>query len=263
MSSGATVPPYLFEAPGNHPAPYTFSVAASLEVQPYTAHAIFDGTNASGDFRPCLTFYSADGVRLGRYFPATVVTAGDVAEVTYTPPFGSAAVDSGGGGISEIDSSDGSIVVSDPTGPTVDLAVAPALQERLAGSISTTGGGGGQLSYSHTSGSTLVNLGTPTAPAIVAAGNYAVTFVGSWLVTSHLLTDYVRWFFALSPTFTVVAAMTMPLASAAPSAVAALEVSCAYVGRIAAGQTLQFTVDNDSASALDFTSLVTIDRIGN
>ena len=92
MSTTASVPPYLFSQEGTFDAPFTFEVPASLEVQPYTAHATFDGSGASGDFRPCLTFYSASGVVLGRYFPAEVLHSGDVAEVTYTPPFGTAPV---------------------------------------------------------------------------------------------------------------------------------------------------------------------------
>jgi hypothetical protein len=176
-----TVPPYLFEAPGDHDAPFTFTVPASLEVQPYTAHATFDGTNASGDFRPCLTFYSSDGVRLGRYFPANVVTAGDVQEVTFTPPFGTAAVSSssGGGGITDITSIDGSVTVTNPTGPTTDLSVAAHVSQvevLTATQIALTAGNFATPSWTHSSGATLTNLTTPTAPVPLANGNFVAEF---------------------------------------------------------------------------------------
>lgn len=86
-----TIPPYVFEQKGTSQAPFTFTVPATLEVRPDTATARFDGSGASGNFLACLTFYGTDGERLGRWFNPTVLTPGDVAEVTYTPPFGSAA----------------------------------------------------------------------------------------------------------------------------------------------------------------------------
>ena len=77
-------------APG--PAPYTIEIPASLEVQPYTSTATYDGTDADGDFVPTLSIYSQTGALLARVFPAATVKAGDTATVTYLPPFGSAAV---------------------------------------------------------------------------------------------------------------------------------------------------------------------------
>jgi hypothetical protein len=92
------VPPYVFEQKGTFPAPYTFDVPASLEVRPDTATAKFDGTNASGPFLACLTMVGSDGERLGRWFNPTILQPGDKAEVTYTPPFGSAATSAAPGG---------------------------------------------------------------------------------------------------------------------------------------------------------------------
>jgi hypothetical protein len=160
VSSTATVPPYLFEAPGTHDAPFTFAVPASLEVMPYTAHATFDGTGASGDFRPCLTFYGVDGVVLGRYFPANVVTAGDVQEVTYTPPFGTAAVSPSSGGVTTITSDDGTILVTNPTGPITNLETSL----NALPSIFTTGGQGG---VSYTPGGITIPAGGPLFPITV------------------------------------------------------------------------------------------------
>lgn len=94
MSSNGTIPPYVFAQTGTFPAPFEFDVPGSLEIRPDTAHATFDGSGAGGDFLACLTFYDSNGNRLARMFNPTPVTAGDVAEVTFIPPFGSAAATS-------------------------------------------------------------------------------------------------------------------------------------------------------------------------
>lgn len=96
MSNIATVPPWEWTQAGSQDAPFEYEVPASQEVQPYTSTATYDGTNASGDFVPVVSIYSQSGNLLARVFPPVTVTMGDVAEVTYLPPFGSAATSSGG-----------------------------------------------------------------------------------------------------------------------------------------------------------------------
>ena len=127
MSANATpVPPFEFSQKGTFDAPYTYEVPASGEVQPYSATATWDGTGAGGAFQPTISIYSANVNLLARVFPEGVtMQPGDVAEVTFIPPFGSAASSGGGGGgITEVDSPDGSITVTNPTGPTVDVELA-------------------------------------------------------------------------------------------------------------------------------------------
>lgn len=75
----------LITRPGPAPAPLTYELGATEDFQVRTAYATFDGTNASGDFLPCLTFYSQTGTILNRVFPDTLVKAGDVANVSYAP----------------------------------------------------------------------------------------------------------------------------------------------------------------------------------
>ena len=84
-------PPWEWSENPPGDAPYTYQVPASLEVQPYTSTATYDGTGASGDFVPTLSLYSQSGGLLARVFPAVTVSQGDSATVTYLPPFGSAA----------------------------------------------------------------------------------------------------------------------------------------------------------------------------
>jgi hypothetical protein len=91
VSTVETVPPYVFAQSGTFAAPFEFDVPASLEIRPDTAHATFDGTGAGGSFLACLSFYDSNGNLLCRMFDPTTVAAGDLAEVTFVPPFGSAA----------------------------------------------------------------------------------------------------------------------------------------------------------------------------
>src|SRR5262249_39556200 len=124
MSTPApTIPPYVFEQQGTFDAPYEYTIPASLEIRPDTATATFDGTNAGGAFLACLTFYSPAGSKLCRMFNPTPVNAGDVAEVTYIPPFGAAASGSTSGGVTEIDSI--TLDITDPTGPVVEIDIPP------------------------------------------------------------------------------------------------------------------------------------------
>lgn len=97
MSVTESVPPYVFEQKGTFDAPFEYTVPGSLEIRPDTASATFDGTGAGGDFLACLTFISPEGSRLCRMFNPNPVKAGDVAEVTFIPPFGAAASSSGTG----------------------------------------------------------------------------------------------------------------------------------------------------------------------
>lgn len=103
------------------PAPYTYEVPASLEVQPYTSTATFDGTGAGGNFVPVLSLYSQTGALLASVFPVGVVMApGDIAEVTWLPPFGSApsAAPASGGIQYDTYPQTGDWLYSDTTDPT-------------------------------------------------------------------------------------------------------------------------------------------------
>lgn len=89
-ANGNPVDPFEFAQQGDFTDNFTYTVPASGEVQPYTATATF--TNNSGQaIQPTISIYSAQGNLLSRTFPAEPVADGDNAEVTWMPPFGSAA----------------------------------------------------------------------------------------------------------------------------------------------------------------------------
>jgi hypothetical protein len=152
---GYTVPPYVFEQRGTYDAPFEYTVPSSLEVRPDTATATFDGTGAAGPFLACLTFYSPEGSRLCRMFNPTPVAKGDVAEVTFIPPFGSAATGSATPG------------------------TAAQYEVLTATPIALTAGNVGIPSWSHSAGSNLVDLSTPTAPVPKVAGIFVAEFYAS------------------------------------------------------------------------------------
>lgn len=89
-TNGLPVDPFLFAQQGDSDDNFIYTVPASGEVQPYTATATF--TNGSGQaIQPTISIYSAQGNLLARVFPVEPVADGDSAEVTWMPPFGSAA----------------------------------------------------------------------------------------------------------------------------------------------------------------------------
>jgi hypothetical protein len=177
-----TIPPYVFEQRGTFDAPFTYTIPGSLEIRPDTASAFFDGTSASGDFLACLTWYSPEGSLLTRQFNPTPVKAGDSAFVSYVPPFGSAASSSstGAGTITEIDSPLGTINVTNPTGPIVDIDVAFTIQNEVvtASPLTVNAGATGLFSLSHSSGDTLLKYtapGSATHPLIIHGGLYILS----------------------------------------------------------------------------------------
>ena len=91
------MPPFEFVQQGDFTDTFTYTVPASGEVQPYTSTATY--ANSSGQaIQPTISIYSAEGNLLARVFPVTAVADGDTAEVTWMPPFGSAASSPSTGG---------------------------------------------------------------------------------------------------------------------------------------------------------------------
>jgi hypothetical protein len=70
---------------GDAPLTYTLTELGTVDLQTVFAH--FNGAGASGSFRPCLTLRAQNGAILGRLFPTEELSAGDSADVTYSPFF--------------------------------------------------------------------------------------------------------------------------------------------------------------------------------
>ena len=76
--------PALIVEPGGA-VPFEYRLAPGEAFALSTVSAEFDGSGAGGSFLPALAMYSQNGELLARTFPATAVTAGDSAEVTFSP----------------------------------------------------------------------------------------------------------------------------------------------------------------------------------
>lgn len=70
---------------GPYDVPSGYTLAPGERFSPSSISAYFDGTNAGGDFRACLSIYAQDGTLLGRTFPSTAIAAGDGGQVTFAP----------------------------------------------------------------------------------------------------------------------------------------------------------------------------------
>lgn len=76
--------PALIVQPGGAvPFPYRLAPGEALGLS--TVSAEFDGSGAGGSFLPALAIYAQSGELLSRTFTSEAVTAGDTAEVTFSP----------------------------------------------------------------------------------------------------------------------------------------------------------------------------------
>lgn len=122
----------------------------------------------------------------------------------------------GGSGITLITSSDSSITVTNPAGPTTDLVVAGGgttftdLREQFSGTVSISPSGTNP-DWTHSSGSTLVDLTSPSAPTIIDAGLYNIA--GTFVLDSTFAGEFgtIALIADTAATITPLAADTFPL----------------------------------------------------
>src|SRR5690242_6571122 len=76
------MPEPIFEA-GPVDTPYTYTVSGTGTVTPRDFHAVYDGTNAAGDFVPAVVIKSQAGHVIARAILQSTITAGDGAEVSW------------------------------------------------------------------------------------------------------------------------------------------------------------------------------------
>ena len=165
-------------AGGVGPAPQSYTVPNATEIIPRVINATFDGTLAGSSFLPTLEIVSDGGVVVARCPTASAVASGGKAEVSFFPNG-----DKGGGtaGIEEITSTGGTVGITNPFGPVTNLESfggysPPTAREYITAVTGVVAGSSsGGFSFSHSSGSALVNYTDPVNPKIVTAGIYAFT----------------------------------------------------------------------------------------
>lgn len=250
------------QLPNDQPAPSTYELTQSQTLSPKSAVATFDGSGAAGNFLCALSFYAQNGALVTRVFPSTPVVAGDVAAVSYAPfPGGLISGGGGGGGITEITSVAGTIIVTDPTGPIVDLDAPGSFVgdvETLGASATPGAGGQADFSWSHTSGTAIVDLTTPTQPKILTTGVYLFLVTVTRDIGGGVTTNFVRWGFVNFSTSTEVAGNPIPLAADQPTLT-----SMAYANTYAAGDEVGVQYNNDSAGTVVLGAVMTICHLGS
>lgn len=76
--------PVLISNVGSESAPNSYTLPPGLSFDPQAVTALFNGAAATTQFLAALSFYSQDGLLLGRTFPLEPVQAGGSVSVTYS-----------------------------------------------------------------------------------------------------------------------------------------------------------------------------------
>lgn len=161
----------------------------------------------------------------------------------------------GGGGITEITSTDTSVTVTNPTGPTTDLSVPPPtltfadLREESYSGGQSVDPTGTVLTWAHSTGDTLLDYTDPTLPTVIDAGLYTFAFT---IGTDQLAGIFGAGFFFLdwSGTLTIGADTSAPLDGDATSGSAFIGMSMtAYLAAGAQARVLMRHTDAVNISA--------------
>lgn len=79
------MPRQVITRPGSVATPLDVELGGLEVLEPQAAFAHFDGSGAAGEFLPCVTYYTQDGLVFARAFPADAVAAGASADVSWFP----------------------------------------------------------------------------------------------------------------------------------------------------------------------------------
>jgi hypothetical protein len=163
--------------PSVEAAPSGYTIPGAQEIILKSVKASYDGSGASGDYVPTLQFVAPNGTIVAECPLLGTVTAGDDVDMTWFPRGGVAA---SSGGITEVTSPGGTIYVTNPTGPIVDIDLNTTEVEVLTASQSIPAGTTADVTFAHDSGSVLTSLATATEPAFLANGIYNVNTILAW-----------------------------------------------------------------------------------
>lgn len=150
----------------------TYVVPGAVTVTPYAVSVTFDGTGAGGSFLPCLTFKTITGAVIARC-PASAVSAGGQAEVSWFPSVGGAAeatleVTDGSHtvtNVTEVDFTSGATVSSGGAG-IADVAISAAAPLEVTDGATTVTN---VTEIDFTSGATVTSGGAGIADVAISA----------------------------------------------------------------------------------------------
>lgn len=263
MSSLAIQPPALVFEEGDNDAPYEYTVPGAGAIEPTASTATFDGTNAAGPFLAALFYRSQSGQVISRVFPTTPVQAGDVAQVSYAPFPGGLITNPSGGGVTEVDSF--TLDVTNNTGPDVEIEFPQGTEETIGAQITLAGDGQGEFSFAHVSGATLLDLTTPTQPAIVASGEYAVNAIVGWdpsVIGNVLNSKYARFSLFIPTVGLALQGVTLPMDAGNNTHHGPVSMPLPYTGRFGNGTKLSVqAVNDDAADTQTFNCTIRVEKV--
>jgi hypothetical protein len=170
------MPPVTSKVPGNGTNTLSWTVPGDgMDVE--TVYASVDATGAGGAVTAEITIADQSGVVIARKTQGSTIAAGGTGSATWALRLDDdSTAGGGGGGITLITSTDGSITVTTPAGPTTDLSTNPpptAVEYMTCGSALLGSGASANVAWFHSSGSALVDYTNANAPKVIAAGTYA------------------------------------------------------------------------------------------
>lgn len=170
------MPPITSKVPGNGTGTLSWTVPGDgLDVA--TVYASVDATGAGGAVTAELTITDQSGVVIARKVQGATIAAGGTGSATWGLRLDDDGTGGGGGGgITLITSTDGSITVTNPAGPTADLSTNPpptAVEYMTCGSGLVGAGASAAVAWFHSAGAALVDYTNVNAPKVIAAGTYA------------------------------------------------------------------------------------------
>ena len=168
-----------------------------------------------------------------------------------------------GSGITEVDSGDGSIFVSNPTGPVVDLSINTSTQEVLS-FVATIGANTAiNPSWTHDSGAFLLNLTTPQLPKFPQLATYGVTFNIAIDVALPTSSKYIRWGLGISSIPHELFNGVVPLAALQNPSSGPAGSGAGTTARANSGDSILISVVNDDVNPWTLGGQLLVNRIKN
>jgi hypothetical protein len=166
------MPAVTAQEPGNGTGTLSYTIPGNgLDVE--TVYATIDATGAGGAVTAEITIRDQSGVVIARKVQGSTIDAGVTGSATWALRLDDEG-GGGSGGITEIDSSDGSINVSGGgIGPIVDLTTFEPRFSQNTGTVTFVAPGAANVPWTPFLGDTILDYTTPTVPTPLFAGWYA------------------------------------------------------------------------------------------
>jgi hypothetical protein len=250
---------------GEAPQEYSTPGAAILDLQAVSAD--FDGSGASGDFRPAVQLLDSTGNVMATVVGETV-TAGDSASVTFAPFLRAPSGQTCGGsidstqtvgntcGVHSVGVGSGRVLTSDGADGSSWLSPAAVHSNSAFENVATfpnaqsvAAGANTALALAHVSQSALLNFTTPTLPTIRVTGRYIITVP---VIGEAAATTRNHFTLSLLVNAAAIGNKTMLQESYSPVLADQTYATVTWAGPLLVGDSLQVKVHNNDTVARNF-----------